>query len=180
MGASREVTFAALAEPALLLGLATLARQTHSLSLAEIYAHVDATAWLSASVPLALVTSALLVVFLVENARIPFDDPATHLELTMIHEVMVLDHSGPDLAFILYGSALKLWLLGTLLTGIIVPVRTGVVWLDGAAALAGLFALAILTGLIESCMARLRLARVPQILIGASVMSALALVLVSG
>jgi formate hydrogenlyase subunit 4 len=97
----------------------------------------------------------------------------------MIHEVMVLDHSGPDLAFILYGSALKLWLLGTLLTGILIPVRSGVLWFDSAVAVAGLFGLAILTGLIESSMARLRLVRAPQILIGASVMSALGLVLVS-
>ena len=67
----------------------------------------------------------LLVLALVENSRIPVDDPTTHLELTMIHEVMVLDHSGPDLGFIQYAAALKLWLLGALLVGLVVPLRSG-------------------------------------------------------
>ncbi|MBI4516615.1 MAG: NADH-quinone oxidoreductase subunit H [Deltaproteobacteria bacterium] len=177
MGASRELTFSALAEPALLLGLAALAHQSGRLSLSAMYATVAPLAWAQAAAPLALLAAALLVVFLAENARIPVDDPTTHLELTMIHEVMVLDHGGPDLAFILYGGALKLWLLGALLVGLVVPVRSGSPWLDGAAALGGMLALAVLTGIIESSMARLRLVRVPQLLLGAGVLSTLALVL---
>jgi formate hydrogenlyase subunit 4 len=108
---------------------------------------------------------------------VPVDDPTTHLELTMIHEVMVLDHGGPDLAFILYGGAVKLWLLGALLVGLVVPVRSADIWLDSAAAIAGMLGLAVVTGLIESSMARWRLVRVPQLLVGAGVMSALALML---
>jgi formate hydrogenlyase subunit 4 len=177
MGASREVTLAALAEPVLLLALAALARQTGSISLSTMYTGLDAPAWTAASPALALVTGALLVVVLAENARVPVDDPTTHLELTMIHEVMVLDHSGPDLAFILYASAVKLWLLGALVAGLVVPVRSGHVWLDGAAAMGGMLALAVGIGLIESSMARWRLVRVPQLLVGAGVMSAVALVL---
>jgi formate hydrogenlyase subunit 4 len=118
------------------------------------------------------------VVFLTENARIPVDDPTTHLELTMIHEVMVLDHSGPDFAFILYGSAVKLWLLGTLIVSLLVPVHQSGMWLNIAAALAGMVGLAVITGLIESAMARLRLLHIPQLLVGASVLSTLALILV--
>ncbi len=178
MGASREVTFSALAEPTLLLGLAAIARQTGSLSLSTIYAGIGSDAWRHAGPALVLLAGALLIVFLAENARMPIDDPTTHLELTMIHEVMVLDHSGPDLAFILYGSALKLWLLGSLLVGIVVPVRSGIVWIDLLAVLAGLFALAAVTGIIESSMARWRLLRVPQLLVGASALSALALALI--
>jgi formate hydrogenlyase subunit 4 len=178
MGASREVTFAALAEPTLLLGLAAVARQTGSLSLSVMYAGLNGTAWMHTGPALALLAGALLIVFLAENARIPIDDPTTHLELTMIHEVMVLDHSGPDLAFILYGSALKLWLLGALLVGIVVPIRSGTIWVDSAAALAGLGMLAVLTGIIESSMARWRLLRVPQLLVGAGALSALALALI--
>ncbi len=178
MGASREVTFSALAEPALLLGLAAIARHTHSLSLSAMYTGVGPAAWAQSAAALALLAGALLIVFLAENARIPVDDPTTHLELTMIHEAMVLDHSGPDLAFISYGSALKLWVLGTLLVGIAVPVRSGNVWIDSGAAVAGMIALAILTGIVESSMARLRLVRVPQLLIGANVLSILALVLI--
>jgi formate hydrogenlyase subunit 4 len=177
MGASREVSFSALAEPALLLALAAVARQTGSLSLSTMYAGISFATWNGAAPVFAVLAGALLVVLLAENARIPVDDPTTHLELTMIHEVMVLDHGGPDLAFIVYGSALKLWLLGMLLVGLLVPVRSGNAWLDGLAALLGMIGLAILIGIIESSMARWRLVRVPQLLVGACVLSALALVL---
>jgi formate hydrogenlyase subunit 4 len=178
MGASREVTFAALAEPALLLGFAALARATGGMSLSEMLAGVTTTRWALAAPALALVVAAFGIVFLAENGRIPVDDPTTHLELTMIHEVMVLDHGGPDLAFILYGGALKLWLLGSLLIGLVVPVRTGNPWLDTTSAVAGLVGLAIGTGLLESSMARLRLVHVPQFLVAAGVLATLALVLV--
>jgi formate hydrogenlyase subunit 4 len=178
MGASREVAFSALAEPALLLGLAAIARQTGSLSLSAMYAGLGAEAWVQAGPAMAMLTGGLLIVFLAENARIPVDDPTTHLELTMIHEAMVLDHSGPDLAFIAYGAAVKLWLLAALLVGVVVPVHSGRWWIDLAAGLAGMVGLSILTGLVESSMARWRLLRVPQLLIGAGALSALALVLV--
>jgi len=178
MGASREVTFSALAEPALLLGLAAVARTTGSLSLSPILSKVTVEVWAQAAPALALVAAAFLVVFLVENGRIPVDDPATHLELTMIHEVMILDHGGPDLAFILYAAAVKLWLLGTLLIGVVLPVHSDNRWLDSAAATVAMLALGVLTGLIESSMARLRLVRVPNLLVGAGVLSVLALLLV--
>ena len=177
MGASREVTFAALAEPALLLALASLARKIGSLSLSTMYGGLDGAAWSGAAPALVLAAGALLAVFLAENARVPVDDPTTHLELTMIHEVMVLDHGGPDLALILYGSALKLWLLGALLVELVVPVRSGTAWVDGGAAIAGMLGLAVVTGILESSMARWRLLRVPQLLVGAGVMAAIALVL---
>ena len=178
MGASREVTFSALAEPTLLLGLAAVARTTGSLSLSPILSKVTVEVWAQAAPALALVAAAFLVVFLVENGRIPVDDPATHLELTMIHEVMILDHGGPDLAFILYAAAVKLWLLGTLLIGVVLPVHSDNRWLDSAAATVAMLALGVLTGLIESSMARLRLVRVPNLLVGAGVLSVLALLLV--
>jgi formate hydrogenlyase subunit 4 len=178
MGASREVQFSALAEPALILGLATLARLTGSLSLTGVFSEMAGPTWQIAGPALALIAAALLVVFLAENARIPVDDPNTHLELTMIHEVMVLDYSGPDLALILYGAALKLWVLGAL----IVNVLLSLAGLSGAAALcgfaAGMLVLAIAVGVIESVMARLSLLKVPQLLIGAGALSVLAFVLV--
>src|SRR3972149_2694972 len=152
MGASREVQFSALAEPALVLGLAAVARQTGSLSLSAMYSAISVDLWRAAGPGLALVAAALGVVFLAENARIPVDDPNTHLELTMIHEVMVLDHSGPDFAYILYSAALKLWVMSALLVGVIVPLRSGNVWLDGAASVAGMAAIAVLVGMIESSM----------------------------
>ena len=176
MGASREVQFSALAEPALLLGLAVVGRVTGDLSLSGMFESISAATWGKAGPTLALVAAAFLVILLAENARIPVDDPNTHLELTMIHEVMVLDHSGPDLAYIFYGAALKLWVLGALAVGLL-P-HTGVPFVDGAIALVALLLLAVAIGVIESTFARLRLTRVPQFLAGAGVLSLLALLLV--
>lgn len=179
MGASREAFFSMLAEPALLLGLTAVAMQSDSISLSRMYSTITPVAMASSAGPmLMLVAAGLMIVFLAENARIPIDDPNTHLELTMIHEVMVLDHSGPDFAMIQFASMLKFWVLGALLVGILVPVRSGYWPLDLAAGVAGMACLAVVTGVIESTMARLRLVRVPQILVAASVLSILALVLV--
>ncbi len=172
MGASREAFFSALAEPALLLGLAALAAQSHSLSLSAMYAS------LVPGPALLLVGAALLIVFLAENARIPVDDPNTHLELTMIHEVMVLDHSGPDLAMIQYAAMLKLWVLGALLVGVLAPLRSGSLPGDLAIGMVEMTLLAVVVGVVESTVARLRLVRVPQFLVAASVLSVLALMLV--
>jgi len=177
MGASREVTFSALAEPALLLGLAAIAHETGSLSLSEMFDSLGFSSWTVAPAPLALVSAALFIVFLSENSRIPVDDPNTHLELTMVHEVMVLDHSGPDLAFIHYGAALKLWVLGALLIGIALPVHSENAWSNLALSTAGMIVLAMAVGVVESSMARLRLVAVPSLLLGATCVSLVALIL---
>src|SRR6266704_6424176 len=128
IGASREVQFSALAEPALFLALVAVARRTGSISLSGMVDKISVDVWQTAGLSLALVVAALLVVLLCENARIPVDDPNTHLELTMIHEVMVLDHGGPDLAFILYGGALKLFILGAILVHVALPFPAGGAW----------------------------------------------------
>ena len=176
MGASREVQFSALAEPALLLGLAVVGRVTGSLSLSGMLPTISVGAWSKAGPTLALIAAAFVVILLAENSRIPVDDPNTHLELTMIHEVMVLDHSGPDLAFIFYGAALKLWALGALIAGLL-PHSGG--WMkNGVIAMAALLVLAVITGIIESTFARLRLTHVPQFLAGAGVLSLLSFLLV--
>jgi formate hydrogenlyase subunit 4 len=118
--------------------------------------------------------AALFVVLLAENSRIPVDDPNTHLELTMIHEVMVLDHSGPDLAFIEYGAAVKLFLFAALLAHLVLPFPPGGPL--GAAVLSlGVLATAVAVGLTESLMARLRMRRVPQLLVSAGALAALGL-----
>jgi len=173
MGASREVHFAALAEPALLIAFATLARVTHATDLTAIYGAIGIGAWIHALPALALVGVSFLVLELVENSRIPVDDPTTHLELTMIHEVMVLDHTGPDLGLIQYGAALKLWIIGTLLVSL-APLRAVDPWIAAAVALLGMAVLAVVVGMIESAMARYRLATVPQFIVGAATLSAVA------
>ncbi len=177
MGAAREVTFASLAEPALFLSIVVLARATGSLSLGGMLGPALPAGWAAAAPALFLAAIGVFVVALAENCRIPVDDPNTHLELTMIHEVMVLDHSGPDLAFILYGASLKLFLFGALFVQIAIPAAEAGTWAAEAAFVAGLGAFAVLVGIVESVMARLRLVRVPQLLVGASVLSAFALVL---
>lgn len=173
MGASREVHFAALAEPALVIALATLARITGATDLGSIYGAVTTASWAHDAAALALVGVSFLVLELVENGRIPVDDPTTHLELTMIHEVMVLDHTGPDLGFIQYGVALKLWIVGVLLIGLM-PLHGLDIWRAGGAALLGMAGLAIAIGMIESSMGRYRLATVPQFIVGAATLSAVA------
>jgi len=178
MGASREVTFAALAEPVLFLALLTAARLTGTRSLSGMLNALPQLPWSSAAPLLLLVSAALLIVFLAENSRIPVDDPNTHLELTMIHEVMVLDHSGPDFGLILYGAALKLWILGSIVMGILVPVHTAHSWAGFIISVLSILGLALLVGIVESTMARLRLVRVPQLLIGAAGLAALSLILV--
>ena len=177
MGAAREVSFASMAEPALFLVLVVMARATGSLSLSGMLGPGLAAAWRAAAPALLLSAIALFVVALAENSRIPVDDPNTHLELTMIHEVMVLDHSGPDLAFILYGAALKFFLFGALLVRLVADVRMTGFWAAEGAFVVELIGFSILVGLVESAMARLRLTRVPQMLVGASVLSVFALVL---
>jgi formate hydrogenlyase subunit 4 len=180
MGASREAQLSALAEPGLVLCFLALARNSGELSMSDSFAAIAASGWQGDAAFRALVGSALLMLLLAENARIPVDDPTTHLELTMIHEVMILDHSGPDLAFLELAAALKLWLFGALVVGVVAPVATGVGWLDGVLFVAAVLGLAVVVGTVESIIARLSLLRVPQFLVAAAVLAGLATVLVAG
>lgn len=183
MGASREVKFGALAEPTLLVGLLTLARVSaggSDFSLSAIARGITVEGWLVSAPALVLVGLALFIVLLAENARIPVDDPNTHLELTMIHEVMVLDHSGPDFAFILYGAALKLWLFAAVIIALLVPITTGNPWLDAGVVVLAVFAVGVLVAVVESTMARLRLLHVSHLLVGSAALVAMALTLTLG
>jgi formate hydrogenlyase subunit 4 len=177
MGAAREVTFSALAEPALLFGLLALTRLSGSLSLTRMLDLRAAGGWQKASASIVLILASWFIVLLAENARVPFDDPNTHLELTMIHEVMVLDHAGPAFGFILYGAALKLTVFSTLLVTLLIPVRSGIDALDLAIFVGGLLGVGVVVGLVESSMARLRLVRVPQLLVTATLLAGFAVVL---
>ncbi len=175
MGASREAAFSALAEPALFLALAVVCIPAGSASFEHAWAALPFGTWGPDHPALPAAAAALFVVLLVENSRIPFDDPNTHLELTMVHEVMVLDHSGPDFAFILYGSAVKLFLFASLLIHLLLPVPPQVSWASVGLFMGGLVAVGVAVGTVESVTARIRLPRVPQFLIGASVIAALGL-----
>jgi formate hydrogenlyase subunit 4 len=176
MGAAREATFACLAEPAFVLGLLALARAAGALSLSGFLGPAVAAQWSHAGPSFVLVAAGLFVVLLAENSRIPVDDPNTHLELTMIHEVMVLDHGGPALGFIQYGASVKLFLFTAILVRLIVPV-TEPAWAAWLALAAGVVAISIAIGVVESTMARLRLTHVPAFLLAACLLCALGVVL---
>lgn len=157
MGAAREVSYAVLAEAAMVAAILSLSVQTGSISLAMMLSP-------SVGAGVALLAAGLFIVLLAENCRVPFDDPNTHLELTMIHEVMVLDHSGPPLAAILHGAAMKLLLFSALLTQVVLP-KDHLSPLASAGALAGgVLAVTIGVGLVESLLARLAFRRVPLLL----------------
>ena len=176
MGAAREVSFGSLAEPALVFGMLVLARLSGSLSLGGMLADPWSAGWLEKGASLVLVAVSWGIVLLAENCRIPFDDPNTHLELTMIHEVMVLDHGGPAFGAILWGASVKLFVLGSLLLHILFPFGSPDA-ADWAGFVAGMLLLAIGIGVVESVMARLRLVKVPQLLVTASVLGAFGMLL---
>lgn len=178
MGASREAAFSCLAEVVLFLDFIILALLSKSLVLSRMIEGNIFSSWQLFGPALLLTGASYFLVLLAENARIPVDDPATHLELTMIHEVMALDHSGWDLAYILYTSAIKLFVLGALFVNILIPFH-GLSPITRTMAFGGgMIALAVGVGVVESCMARVRLNRVPQLLIGAFVFALVGLLVV--
>ncbi|WP_372682841.1 NADH-quinone oxidoreductase subunit H, partial [Desulfosarcina sp.] len=118
--------------------------------------------WQTAGSPILFIVIAFFIILLTENARVPVDDPATHLELTMIHEVMVLDHSGPDFGFIEMGAFLKMFFYASIVSRLILPFEMGHPALN-----LGLFSLGVLivyvaVGVMESVMARYRMDLVPK------------------
>ena len=114
---------------------------------------------------------------LVENCRIPFDDPNTHLELTMIHEVMVLDHSGPAFGMILYAAALKLFIFSALIVRLAFPFSTGWPWLDWPVFVAGMLVVAVVIGIVESTTARLKMTHIPVLLVASCLLSGFGVIL---
>ena len=183
MGASREATFSALAEPVFFLALMVLTSLCLGLghgtdtafSLSTMFGGQTAGAWLTGKGELLLLPVIFFILLLVENCRIPVDDPNTHLELTMIHEVMVLDHSGPNMALILYGAALKLWFFAALIAGLITPALP--LWQQVGLRVASVLLLTVAVGIVESVMARLRMERVAYLLGAAAIMGMLTLIL---
>lgn len=160
MGAAREATFSTLVEPALFLvvGALGLFTQTHTLHEAlrlEIDGGASGVAW-------ACAVLCLLVVLQTETARMPVDDPTTHLELTMVHEVMVLDHSGPDLAAIHLANGVKLLVGASIIATLLNPWAGAGTALSAAATVGASLLVAVLVGTIESLIARLKLRAVPQ------------------
>jgi formate hydrogenlyase subunit 4 len=181
MGSSREMTIAAMAEPALMLAIFTVAISAGSTSLSQMLAVAQGPGWTLLNPAHLLAFVALFIVLLAETGRIPVDNPATHLELTMIHEAMVLEYSGRYLALIEWSSALKQLILMTLLVDLFFPV--GIAANQSAEAIGISFAclflklvgLALIVVIVETTNAKLRLFRVPDLLSTAFILAALGL-----
>ena len=173
MGASREAWFSALTEPALFLRLPLWFVLPASFLFPACRPGSASGAW---AAPRSFFCCCDVYRLSGRKRAHARRDPTTHLELTMIHEVMVLDHSGVDLAAITYGASLKLWVLGGFFAAMLVP-KSGNWWLGLLAGLAALLGVGAITGVVESIMARVRLARVPRLLVIGIAMAALGLAL---
>jgi formate hydrogenlyase subunit 4 len=180
MGSSREMAIAALAEPALLLGLFTAALVAGSLNLGVLVRSVlqHGPSFHPSDI---LAFAGLFIIVIAETGRIPVDNPATHLELTMIHEAMVLEYAGTDLALVEWASALKELLYLTLLADLFLPIGIAttaapLALLVSLLAWAGkVFLLAVAVTLVETTNAKLRLFRVPELVSVSLVLAFLAL-----
>jgi formate hydrogenlyase subunit 4 len=182
LGSSREMTISSLAEPAMMLAIFTVAIGANSTSLSEIARVAIGQQWRFLAPSLTLAFAALFLVLIAETGRIPVDNPATHLELTMIHEAMILEYSGPYLAFIEWGGAVKQLLLMTLLINCFWPIGLQTSWsipnvlISLGYLLLKLMALSCAVVLVETTNAKMRLFRVPEMLAVAFTLGALALV----
>ncbi len=175
MGAAREGYFNAFIEPALFMLIGSAAVVTGQTSFAGLLGNLNDTA----AYPI-LVLPVIVVLFVqlqAEASRVPVDDPLTHLELTMVHEVMILDHSGPDLAAMQYAAALKMTMFAGLIAAVLNPFDPVTQPVPCVlASLATMVVVAIAVGCVESLVARLRMRFVPIYLLSASGIAALCLV----
>jgi formate hydrogenlyase subunit 4 len=181
MGSSREMTIAAIAEPAMMLAIFTVAISAGSTDISHIVQVAQSPAWKVLNPTHVMAFAALFIVLLAETGRIPVDNPSTHLELTMIHEAMLLEYSGRYLALMEWGASIKQLVLMTLLVNIFFPIgmatdTTPAALGIGALVYAGkLMLIAAAVVVVETTNAKLRLFRVPDLLGAAFVLGALAL-----
>ena len=182
LGSSREMTISAIAEPALMLAVFTVAIGAGSTNLSTVAQAALGQSWRFLAPSQMLAFAALFIVLIAETGRIPVDNPATHLELTMIHEAMILEYSGPYLALIEWSAAMKQLVLMTLLVNVFFPFGLSPGWSQVSTLLslvlfsAKLLLLAAAVVLVETTNAKLRLFRVPELLAVAFVLSAMALI----
>jgi formate hydrogenlyase subunit 4 len=179
MGASREVVVAALAEPTVVLAIFSLSLHAGTTDLGGIVERLAGERLLVLHPGHLLAFVAFFVVMIAETGRLPVDNPATHLELTMIHEAMILEYSGPALALVEWAGAMKLFVFLALLANLFIPwgvPATGAtpgLALGAAALVVKLGVLAVLVAVLETAVAKLRLFRVPELLSGSFVLALL-------
>lgn len=180
MGSSREMYISSIVEPTMLLSIFAMALVAGTTSLGNIADGIATNGWDLVAPTLLLAAAAFFIATLAENARVPFDNPATHLELTMIHEAMLLEYSGKQLALMEISSMTKLIIFLAILSNVFFPwgIATDltVLSLTGGllAFLAKVLVLAVTIAVIESATAKMRLFRLPNILTVAFILSLLA------
>ena len=180
MGASREMTVVALTEPTVALSIVALALKAGSTSFSQIVTRTIAEPGMALGPGHLLAFAALFIVTLAETGRLPVDNPSTHLELTMIHEAMVLEYSGPYLALVEWGAALKLLIFLALAANLFVPwgiattLAPAALMVGAATFVLKLAILAVAIAVLESRVAKLRLFRVPELLSASFVLALLA------
>jgi len=174
MGASREACFSTIVEPAFFIILASIILLSGNLTFQSLAVLLQGAGAFGILV-VTLATIALFIMLLTECSRVPIDDPTTHLELTMIHEVMILDNSGIDFAFLTWASGIKMIIFASLIANLILPIDLPF-GINIIAFLGMLFLIAILIGIIESGIARFRMSHIFEFIF---IMSSFALVIVS-
>ena len=177
MGASREACFSTIVEPAFFIFMGSVVALTNNNSFANFKMILE-NAGIYGYLIIALAVITLFIMLLIEGCRVPVDDPTTHLELTMIHEVMILDNSGVDLGLITWGAGIKMFLFEALIAALIIPAGLPV-WLAITAFLAIICLLAIIIGTIESSIARFRMTHVFEFIFIMSITALIILTLVT-
>ncbi|HTY57313.1 MAG TPA: respiratory chain complex I subunit 1 family protein [Bacteroidota bacterium] len=183
LGASREMSIASIVEPAMMLAIFTAAVTAGSTNLSLIVTQLSSAPGAMMNPAHLLAFSGLFIVTLAETGRVPVDNPDTHLELTMIHEAMILEYSGRYLAYIEWSSQMKLAIFLALLSNMFFPFGMATsaaplpLLLGCAAFFSKVIALAVIVAVVESTNAKLRLFRVPDLLMVAFILSLLALIL---
>ena len=182
LGSSREMSIASIIEPAMMLAIFSAAVTVGSPNLSIIVERLSTTPAVMLNPAHLLAFAGLFIVTIAETGRVPVDNPATHLELTMIHEAMILEYSGRYLAFVEWASQIKMAVFLALLSNMFFPIGMATSWapwpvfLGGVAFFSKVFALAIVVAIVESTNAKLRLFRVPELLMLAFILSFLALI----
>ena len=183
MGSSREMMMSVLIEPALLLAIATLAVLSGAgTDMGDISSAISAMGLAAVGPALILAGASFMITLLAENARIPFDNPTTHLELTMVHEAMMLEYSGRGLAFMEYSSMLRLTIFMAMLGSLFFPwgiadqLTVGSVVLSIAVAAVKIVAVAFVLSLVESVLCKSRLFKTPNLLTASFTLSLMAMI----
>ena len=177
MGAAREACFSTIVEPAFFIAMASVVALTGHFSFGNLRLILE-NAGVYGIMIIALLAVTLFIMLLIECCRVPVDDPTTHLELTMIHEVMILDNSGMDLGLSTWASAIKMLLFQALIANLVIPASL-VGWQAILAFLAVIFVLSIIVGIVESSMARFRMTHVFEFIFVMTLTALLILALVT-